>query len=310
MNNIVKFGALMLALILFISPITAQDDTVNGELLTGGEIQAFIQELVDDPASFAGETVTVEGVVGQLVNVRAFTLLEDAALGVDGVLVINNSGQPYDVNVSADGRFLVTGVVHNPIDDVYGDVSGYDREYYLDYTDNYIVEDENLALYESAFNDYGGWTIIEVTNPGNLVPAVTLQELAGGAEPYDDSRVYAVEGYVNEIINDNLFIIGEGANIANARVLVFATANTDSDFNLGVSEFGLDYNTAYDEDYRVRVYGTISPLADEDFNDEFNDWNDFGLDYNTVYNDDNLSGYDIDEWEVVFADLIVPVPAE
>lgn len=293
---------------------TGSMNMMDGPDVTGGELQVGIQSVVDAPGDYVGQVVTLEGIVSELVNVRAFILREDAVIAADGVLVINNSGRAFDLNVTRDRRFLITGTVHAPIDEVYGeDNTGYDPEYYRDYFDNYQVEDENLSLYESVFNDYRGWTVIEITNAGNIVPAVTLQELAAGAGPYDDGRVYAVEGYVNDIINDNLFILGEGAAIANARVLVFAPGTTDADPAMGVTEFGLDYETAYDQDFRVRVYGTLTNVGDADFNDEFTTWNDrysFGLDLNTVYDDEALAGYEIDAWEAIYADLIVPLPGE
>lgn len=119
-RNLAKYLMLVLTFMLLTVAVSAQDDAADDGLYTGAELQTTIQEVVNNDTELVGQTVTVEGVVSELVNVRAFTLREDAVIDADGVLVINNTGQPFDLNVTADDRFLVTGIVHNPIEEVYG----------------------------------------------------------------------------------------------------------------------------------------------------------------------------------------------
>lgn len=287
-------------ILLLLLPFAASAQDFDPDL-TGGEIQASIQEVVDNPADFMGQPVTIEGVVGEIVNVRGFTLIEDAAIAADGVLVINNTGQSWDLNLTRDSRVLVTGTVM----EFTRDEVAYDPYYYEDYYDDLIVTDGTLLLYDRPFEEYADWTVIAVNTPGNVVPAVTLQTLAGGAEPYDDGRSYAIEGYVNEILGPNSIIIGEGATIANARVLVFGV----DAYNMETGAVGVGDLVEGD---RVRVYGTVSQYGDANFTEQYNEWGaDRDLIYDSDFDADLYNGYGIDEsWEAMFADLVVQIPPE
>src|SRR5690606_35816341 len=55
---------------------------------------------------------TFEGVVTEMVNIRAFVLGEGAALDDDQVLVLNNSGQEFSIELTRDARVQVTGTIY------------------------------------------------------------------------------------------------------------------------------------------------------------------------------------------------------
>ncbi|MFN8528241.1 MAG: hypothetical protein U0670_06495 [Anaerolineae bacterium] len=71
-----------------------------------------LEDLTADPTTFFGQQVTLEGVVSNLVNPAALVLGEGVALDDDQVLVINTSGQPFDIRLTDGARFLVTGTVY------------------------------------------------------------------------------------------------------------------------------------------------------------------------------------------------------
>lgn len=71
-----------------------------------------LEDLTADPTPFFGQQVTLEGVVSNLVNPAALVLGEGVALDDDQVLVINTSGQPFDIRLTDGARFLVTGTVY------------------------------------------------------------------------------------------------------------------------------------------------------------------------------------------------------
>jgi hypothetical protein len=138
----------------------------------------------------------------------------------------------------------------------------------------------------------------------NLVPIIPLQNLASGAEPYNDNTVYAVEGYVNEILNDYSFIIGEGAALGNAQAIVFGPSTgdmTNNENDVALSDIAVDQY--------VRIYGTVSQLGGEDFVEDYNTWGEnYGYGYDETYDTDLFGGYEADAWEAVFANAIIPIP--
>ncbi|MBZ0296040.1 MAG: DUF4131 domain-containing protein [Anaerolineae bacterium] len=106
MSRKMKTYTLMLMVLIlaaFGSFALAQDDTDDG---------ATLESVTADTASYIGQEVTLEGVIEELVNVRAFTLGEGAALDDDKVLVVNNSGHEFDLRITAGQRIRITGIVH------------------------------------------------------------------------------------------------------------------------------------------------------------------------------------------------------
>lgn len=103
---------LALALMSF-GAVFAQDATPtlinNGENV---EILNTLEDITADSSVYFGQPVTVEGVIEELVNVRTFVLGEGAALDDDKVLVINNTGQEFGLNITRDQRVRVTGTIY------------------------------------------------------------------------------------------------------------------------------------------------------------------------------------------------------
>ncbi|MCU0465152.1 MAG: hypothetical protein MUF38_11355 [Anaerolineae bacterium] len=79
------------------------DPTVNAYTIT---------DIINSPENYYGSVVNFDGIVSELVNVKAFVVDDEAFLGTNQVLVINNTGSELPVWISRDVRVRVTGVVY------------------------------------------------------------------------------------------------------------------------------------------------------------------------------------------------------
>lgn len=107
---------LVLAIGLFsFGAVAAQDATATPE--TGNvEVITTLEDLTANSDNYVGQSVTVEGVIEELINVRTFVLGEGAALDDDKVLVINNSGREFDLNITKDQQLRLEATVYPSID--------------------------------------------------------------------------------------------------------------------------------------------------------------------------------------------------
>lgn len=85
-----------------------EDDEADG---------ATLESVTADPASFYGQQVTLQGVVAEFINARAFVFGEGAVLDNDQVIVINNSPQEFDLRLTLDRRVQLTGTVLPAVQD-------------------------------------------------------------------------------------------------------------------------------------------------------------------------------------------------
>lgn len=96
--------------------VAAQDATPVPEG-ANVEILNTLEDVTANATSYYGQQVTVEGFIQELVNVRIFVLGENAALDDDKVLVINNTGQEFDLRVTRDQQVRVTGTIYPSYDE-------------------------------------------------------------------------------------------------------------------------------------------------------------------------------------------------
>lgn len=85
-----------------------EDDEADG---------ATLESVTADPASFYGQQVTLQGVVAEFINARAFIFGEGAILDNDQVIVINNSPQEFDLRLTLDRRVQITGTALPAVQD-------------------------------------------------------------------------------------------------------------------------------------------------------------------------------------------------
>ena len=112
-----KRSIVIVLLIILALPLTvsAQEATPIPEAPVDPGLPT-LESVTADPATYYGQTVMFEGVVAELVNVRSFVLGEGAALDDDQVLVLNNSGQEFNIGLTRDARVSVTGVIYPAFD--------------------------------------------------------------------------------------------------------------------------------------------------------------------------------------------------
>lgn len=105
------------ALFLVIVALLALPLTVSAQEATAvADGAPTLESVTADPGSYYGMEVTFEGVVVELVNIRSFVLGEGAAIDDDQVLVLNNSGQEFNIGLTRDARVRVTGTIYPAFD--------------------------------------------------------------------------------------------------------------------------------------------------------------------------------------------------
>jgi hypothetical protein len=164
-SMITVVAVLMLASLSF--TVAAQDNTVVGGTVT-------LEEVTANSADYYGQTVTLEGILIEFVNVNSFVLGEDALLDDDRVLVINNSGSSIPRDFFRGDRVVITGVVHPSLEARTAEMGTVEPaaemtpETEMGTSDsdtmNVAFEDSFNFYYESGFpDDFDNFTIIEIT---------------------------------------------------------------------------------------------------------------------------------------------------
>ena len=105
----------MIALLAFTSVTLAQDATATPrpQAAQGIPVEGInLESITADAASHYGQQVTIEGVVEEILNVRAFILGEAAELDNDQILVINNTGEEFDLRLTTGARVIITGTIY------------------------------------------------------------------------------------------------------------------------------------------------------------------------------------------------------
>jgi hypothetical protein len=108
-----KFFPLLMCLVIGLaSSVTIAQQTTplpnNGEQTT----TATLDDVAGNAAAYYGQQVTIDGAVVELVNVRAFLMGVAGANGGSQVIVLNNSGQEFNIGLTQGAPVRVTGVVY------------------------------------------------------------------------------------------------------------------------------------------------------------------------------------------------------
>jgi len=77
-------------------------------------------DITDDPAIYLGQTVTIEGEVDDLVNVRAFELNGEGILSGGRAIIVMDSEENFDLGLTDDRQVLVEGTVMGVLQDENG----------------------------------------------------------------------------------------------------------------------------------------------------------------------------------------------
>lgn len=108
-TSILMVLTMVLALLGLTAVSVAQDPTPPPADVQPGQT---ITDIIGAPENYYGTIVSFEGLVTELVNVKAFVVDDEAFLGTNQVLVINNTGRELPIWITRDARVRVTGVVH------------------------------------------------------------------------------------------------------------------------------------------------------------------------------------------------------
>jgi hypothetical protein len=162
-----------------------------------------LEDITDDPAALAGQTVTVNGGVNVVLTETAFTIAESTLLDLNEVLVVGATGEALEAALQTGSPVRVTGTVR---------------------TFNLVEVEEDLGvdLDDALFADFEGKPVILAQNVIAIEPAnVTLEEIKENPVRYIGQLV-AVEGNVVEVISERAFTIVSDELIVEDAVLVLA----------------------------------------------------------------------------------------
>jgi hypothetical protein len=107
MLGVLPFG------VAFAQDATEPVEPAEGEL----EVLTTIGTITGDSATYYGQEITTEGIVEELLNVRTFVLGEEAAVFPNQLLVINNTGSEFDLQLVRGRQVRLVGTVYPSIDE-------------------------------------------------------------------------------------------------------------------------------------------------------------------------------------------------
>ena len=81
------------------------------------EGELALSDVIGNKAQYYGQQIIVEGTIEQLVNVDAFVVGDQAALNDHQLLVINDSGQPFDLGIKQDQKVRLIGTLYPSFND-------------------------------------------------------------------------------------------------------------------------------------------------------------------------------------------------
>ncbi|MDX2137532.1 MAG: hypothetical protein SF123_05510 [Chloroflexota bacterium] len=103
---------IVVALLVMVGGATISAQDTVGEPIGLGDVTG-------DSASYYGQTVTIQAVIGEFVSSNVFVLTDAAVLSNNSVLVINNSGRPLPNSYVKGQEVIVTGRVHPSFSEVF-----------------------------------------------------------------------------------------------------------------------------------------------------------------------------------------------
>lgn len=128
LSNFLVVFWIMVLVIVGLVPSVAQDDgstAQNYEMIDnpdpvadaifGETEETSLEAVTANTDDFYGDVITLEGEIGEFINLRSFALGESAALDNDLVLVLNNSNTHFDPEIVTEARVRVTGRVYPSI---------------------------------------------------------------------------------------------------------------------------------------------------------------------------------------------------
>lgn len=213
---------------------------------TGSGVQpaaiVSIQQLIDDPNTYYGMPVALEGDIKDFINSRMFVLNEGAVVDSDELLVVNTSDTNFNPWVVTGRHYQLVGMVHPSYNEMGGlealnaASTGQDVQTMAETTSRWSLNDL-LAL--SIMDGVENHIIIEVMDAAQVVGFADLNEIASNDLRYAGFNFYVL-GTVGAPVTANAFLLTEDALLDADRVLV---VNADT--------------STLREGQRVKVWGQI-----------------------------------------------------
>ncbi|MEM1393543.1 MAG: hypothetical protein AAF757_13365 [Cyanobacteria bacterium P01_D01_bin.116] len=226
MNKFWRFqGAILLAIMALVLPACSND-----EANFPGAGNVTTKEVVDNTAALSGKTVTVRSEPKEKVGPASFTVEDEKFFGSEPILVVNASGEIFDLPADDDIEIQVTGTVRNLV------IADVEREYNLKLDKQYYVEYENK-------------------------PAIIAQSIALSPDPGDVTK--NPEKYYNQ----RLAVVGEVEDIQDANTFTLDEEKLFGATDLLV--LNPKPKVAIKDDEVVAVTGVLRPFVLAEFEREY-----------------------------------------
>lgn len=102
-----------LAAALSFGVVSAQEATVA----PAENVQFTIADIVANKDQYFGHELMTEGVITDLINIRAFVLSDGNGIGSNELLVINNTDREFDLAIKNDQRIRLSGTLYPSFND-------------------------------------------------------------------------------------------------------------------------------------------------------------------------------------------------
>ena len=205
------------------------------------------EEVAEDTEALIGQTVTIRSDALEVIEPASFTVGDDEFFGGEEILVINASGEIFELPED-DTEVQITGEV---AEFVFADI---ESEYDLD-------------LDPDLYVDYEGQPAIIAQS---LAPAPEPGEIAENPDRYY-GQILAVTGEVETVYGENTFTLDEDELFGGEDLLVVVTNPTEAPIEDGetvavtgelrpfiVSEFETDYDLTWDLDIQEEIEAEYS----------------------------------------------------
>jgi hypothetical protein len=147
-------GAIILVVLVVVAFLLWQ--LFNEERSAGPETAATISDIVDDPQTYYGNTVTVSGEIGELIGPRAFTIGTQEELGGGTLLVVGAQALPQIIEEGDANEITAQDVAQ---------VTGSVREFGV----GEIEEEIGTGLDNARFRDFEGEPVVIAPRPSILM---------------------------------------------------------------------------------------------------------------------------------------------
>ena len=205
------------------------------------------EEVSENTEKLVGQTVTIRSDALEVIEPASFTVGDESFFGGEDILIINASGEIFELPAD-DTEVQATGeVVNFVLADVESEYNlGLDPELYLDYEDKPAIIAQSLAA---------------APEPG---------EIAANPDRYY-GQILAVTGEIEDIYADNVFTLDEEKLFGGEDLLVVVANPTQAPIGDGetvavtgelrafiTSEFETDYELTWDLDVREELEAEYS----------------------------------------------------